>query len=60
MGQGRVSRLNPQQAASFRPLTELLQVLMHYMYFPLKSTAHLPADLCNITFAVTFSSTMQE
>lgn len=57
---GRVSKLGPQQAAGLRPLTERLQILMGYMYFRLKSIAHLIADLCNITFAIRFSSTVKE
>lgn len=57
---GRVSKLSPQQAASLCPLTEWLQILMDYMYFRLKSIAHLTADLGNITFAIRFSSTDKE
>lgn len=51
IGQGSVSRLSPQQAASLCPSIKLLQRVMQYTYFPLKSIAHLTADLYNVTFA---------
>lgn len=53
IGQGRVSRLSPQKAPHLCPFTELLQVVMHYIYFPINSIAHLTANLYS-TFAIMF------
>lgn len=53
MGQGRVSRLSLQKVPHLCPLTELLQVVMHYIYFPINSIAHLTAYLYS-TFAIRF------
>lgn len=50
MGQGRVSKLRPQQSGCCLPLTELLQVLMHYMSFLFKSIVHLSANLRNVMY----------
>jgi len=57
-GVGKCQQAQP--SASLCPLTELLQVSMHCLCSPLKSIAHLPSDLCNITFVIRFSSIMQK
>lgn len=47
-GKGQQAQTSAKQL--LLPLTELLQVLMHYMSFLLKSIAHLSANLHNIIY----------